>query len=789
MSSMTERPLLFWTTRNTAALIAMLVLGWLALGWPWLSGALTIPWDAKAHFYPQLQFLAQSLHSGQSPFWAPQVFGGHPQIADPQSLIFSPPFLLLALFDGNPGFRAADAAIFAMLLLGALALVLLFRDRDWHPAGALVAGLSFAFGASAAWRLQHLGQILSLSWFAITLFLLSRALERRSAGYGFASGLAAGFMVLGRDQVALLGVYVLAGLVIAAWLTSGAPLKAMRASLKPLIFGAAGAILIAAIPILLTLALAEQSNRPVIDLDGAHKGSLHPLALLTGVVANLFRTAGPLVNHWGPPSPAWDAAFGGTNLYLARNMSQLYLGLTPLLLILTLGLVRGRMWRREIIAITIAALAMLVFTLGRYTPGFEVMFKLLPGIDLYRRPADGMFILGALFAILGGYLVHRLLTDNHVTPKLWQRLLEILLIAGFFAASVALAQFVGKLDLAVRPLLVAALCLSLTLGALVAARGIALRGAVLAPALILGATLIVDLAVNNGPNESTALPPASYNVLRPETGSQTIAELKRNLARTSAPDRRDRIELAGIDFAWPNASLIHGFDNTLGYNPVRLGLYSQATGAGDHVALPDQRSFSPLMPSYRSLLADMLGLRFIATGVPVEEIDKSLKPGDLKLLIRTNESYIYENPRAMPRVMLATEALPADFDSLLKTGQWPVFDPQKTVLLETLAPVPVTATPPAMAILPAARLVSYANAEVVAEAMSPRGGWLVLNDVWQRWWTVEINGQPAKLLRANVLFRAVRVPPGRVTVRFVYKPLEGLASDLKARASKYLPAT
>ena len=33
------------------------------------------------------------------------------------------------------------------------------------------------------------------------------------------------------------------------------------------------------------------------------------------------------------------------------------------------------------------------------------------------------------------------------------------------------------------------------------------------------------------------------------------------------------------------------------------------------------------MPSYRSLLADMLGLRFIATGGPVEEIDKRDEDG------------------------------------------------------------------------------------------------------------------------------------------------------------------
>lgn len=778
-----------WTRVNTLAVVAMLVLGWLALAWPWLSGALTIPWDAKAHFYPQLQFLARSLHSGQSPFWAPQVFGGHPQIADPQSLIFSPPFLLLALLDSDPGFRAADAAIFVMLLVGATALLLIFKDRGWHPAGALVAGLSFAFGAAAAWRLQHLGQILSLGWFAITLFLLSRALERRSAGYGFACGLTAGFMVLGRDQVALLGVYVLAGLVVAAWLTSGAPLRAMRASLKPLSLGAVGAILVATIPILLTLALAEQSNRPVIDLDGAHKGSLHPLALLTGVVSNLFGTAGPLVNHWGPPSPAWDAAFGGTNLYLARNMSQLYLGLAPQLLILTLGLVRGNLWRRDIVALTGAALVVLIFALGRYTPGFEMMFNLLPGIDLYRRPADAMFILGALLAILGGYLVHRLLSDLPVRPRLWQRLVEILLVTAVFAAAIVLAIFVGKLQLAIQPLLVAVLCLGLTLGALVAARGIALRGGVLAPALVLGAMLVVDLAVNNGPNESTALPPASYNMLRPDTGLETIAELKRNLARTTAPDRRDRIELAGIDFPWPNASLVHGFDNTLGYNPLRLGLYSRATGAGDHVALPDQRTFSTLMPSYRSLLADMLGLRFVATGVPVEEIDKTLKPGDLKLLTRTRESYIYENPRALPRVILATEAVTADFETLLTTGQWPAFDPGKTVLLEKLTPAATASAPPAFAVSPGAAIVSYANTEVVTEAVSPRGGWLVLNDVWQRWWTVEVNGQRAELLRANVLFRAVRVPPGRVTVRFAFRPLEGLLADLRVRFATYFPAS
>ena len=80
----------------------------------------------------------------------------------------------------------------------------------------------------------------------------------------------------------------------------------------------------------------------------------------------------------------------------------------------------------------------------------------------------------------------------------------------------------------------------------------------------------------------------------------------------------DRVELTGLGFHWPNASLVHRLHNVLGYNPVRLGLYTAATGAEDHVALPEQRKFSPLFPSYRSRLADLLGLRFIATGAPIE---------------------------------------------------------------------------------------------------------------------------------------------------------------------------
>src|SRR5688572_25509445 len=172
--------------------IGLYALGFAALVWPWLSGSVTIPWDAKSNSFPNLVFLARSLASGQSPFWTPNIYAGWPQIADPQSLIFSPLHFILALFDSNPSFRASDAIVFAHIFLGGVGIILIFRERGWHVGGALVAALAFSFGGANASRIQHVGQVESLCWLPLALFFLMRALERRTGRTFWIDGAAAG---------------------------------------------------------------------------------------------------------------------------------------------------------------------------------------------------------------------------------------------------------------------------------------------------------------------------------------------------------------------------------------------------------------------------------------------------------------------------------------------------------------------------------------------------------------------------------------------------------------------
>ena len=766
-------PVSGWDGRHWPKLpvIGAFALLFLAMTWPWVFGLVTIPWDAKAHFQPQIQFLADSIAKGEWPWWNPYVFSGTPHVADPQSMIFSPPFLALALLSRNPSLWAADMTVLAAMLAGGIGLILYARDQGWNATGALVAALVFSFGGVMSWRMQHTGQVLSLAYLPWALLALERAIVQNSTLAGIAAGLVAAAIVLGRDQVALLCIYLL--VARALWLLATADDRGatIRGSLVPLTLGGMVGLAAIAVPILMTALLAADSNRPQIDFEGAGRGSLHPALLLTFLLPQLFGAAGHMADYWGPPSFAWP----DTSLFIAQNVGQMYVGAVPLLLVLA-GAATGRLWDRKIRFFTIAFVVMLFYALGWYTPAFRAMYEVLPGVNLYRRPADGVFLVGALAAVLAGYSVDRLFAAP------WERVPTAVLAtiaAVIVLAAIAATGLGARLDRVPRlsgPLLGGFVAFSAALAALAWYRSRVLLTPVRA-ALGLALVTAVDLGWNNGPTTSSALPSSYYEVLEPNTKNPTIALLKDKVVQNAT--RRDRVELAGLGFHWPNASMTHGLENTLGYNPVRLGTYSRATGAEDHVGLPEQRKFSRLMPSYSSLLAHMLGLRYIATGAPVETIDKQLQPGGLTLLAELPDGhFVYENKRALPRVIFAPESQPADFAAIVAAGEWPAFDPTHTVLLPM--ELPGTGSDRRAGTI---RIRSYANTEVVIEADSPDGGYVLLNDIWHPWWRADLDGATVEILRANVLFRAVAVPAGRHTVTFQFQPLAGLGQALGAERS------
>ena len=761
--------------RGLRLTLAICVVAWLVLTAPWLFSELTIPYDAKAHFQPQLHFLANALHTGQSPFWNPHTFGGSPQIADPQSLIFSPA-LLLAVLTPTPGLGLLDAYTLALLGFAALAIVMFFRERGWHPAGAIVAALAFAFGASAAWRIQHIGQIQSLALFAIALWLLHRALVHKTVPSALLAGLACGALLVEPNQVALLAAYVLSAYALAYIFRRGEPRAALLCYALTVSIAAATALVISALPMVWLALFAADTSRPDIPLAEAARGSLDPASMLTLVVGDLFGAGLDTIDYWGPHSEAWNP----DNLTLSQNMSQLYLGSLPAMALIVFGLAQGALWNREIRIVTAAMLVMIVYALGTHTPLFGALYHIVPGVSFFRRPADATFMVGGLGAIVAGYCVHVFVTqlrEAGLNRGKW--MIGAGLFAAVFLISIAVAVREGAVAKAAGPLMLSVGLLVASAAALWVIRRYRLQQPWYCVPLL--ATLMVaDLALTNGPNESTALPAAQYDVLRHDIDNETIRLLKSRLVQPPGSSRRDRVELAGIGFDWPNAGMVHGFDHTLGYNPLRLAAATTALGAGDTIAGWDQRRFTPLFPSYRSKLADMMGLRFLVSAVPAIKLDPRLKPGDLSFIARTSDGYVYENPNALPRVMFVPGWKKADFAALLKDG-WPAFDPRRTLLLE--AAPPDVRSQPVQTELPQAtvHLVRYANTRVDIEVTAGTPGFIVVNDIWHPWWRATVTGQPAAILKANVMFRAVQVPAGRHTVRFTFKPLSGALAEVFGR--------
>ena len=130
------------------------------------------------------------------------------------------------------------------------------------------------------------------------------------------------------------------------------------------------------------------------------------------------------------------------------------------------------------------------------------MYDVVPGVPLFRRPADATFVLCALLAIIAGYLVHRWLTNTMPALQRWQRAAEFSIAVALVGISVALALWVGVMQDAALPILEGVGFAAVAIAALMLARRLVARGALVAAA-VLAAFSVADLGWNNAPNEST----------------------------------------------------------------------------------------------------------------------------------------------------------------------------------------------------------------------------------------------------------------------------------------------
>jgi hypothetical protein len=759
------------SSRNIHLALTLLavVLIWAAAWLQWAARDLVVPWDSKNQFYAFYRFMASAIQTGSSPFWNPFHYAGHPSVADPQSLVFSLPFVAWAFLAPTPSLAAFDTFVFAHLLVGGLALVIYGRRQGWGASACVLSACVFMLGGVVSGRMNHVGIIVVYALFPLALLLMEVALTRRSlwAAAGFA--VVASQIALGRSQVALLLCFALV-VCLVAHISSQQRLPRYLARRTPtLALMGLGTALLCVLPMLLTLQFAVYSNRPASEIGDALRSSLDPVNLANFFVPNIFGSLEPGQDGWGPSfstRPDSDST--------DRTFNYLFAGSLTALLIVWHGLAGGRSLAAGRRAMAFLAAFALIYAIGRHTPAFAWLFAHAPGVSLFRRPVDGAFLLMIALAFLSGHLVNDFI--RHGAPRVPRgvALAAAGLVAGLGGWALAFSAGEAKASAAALELaksLPIYLCLLLPLILVKTPRARAV-------AMALAVTLTAgELVWRNAGSVLNAEPHANYALLEDPDGedARIIAIIKTDMLRRADVAQRPRIEFLGLGGAWQNVAMVLGLEATNGYNPLRIGDYDRFVAPGESPYTIAHRIFPSSFPSYNCALSHRLGLQYLVLGRPIGAIPLLSDRKVTETLLSGPKAWIYRLADTAPRVMLTSRIRFAaasdnpDVARALANAAEVSVDSDEELTQSYRA---TAAARPGKA-----RIAKWSFDRVEIDVETDAPAIVTLRAPWYPGWQVEVDGVKKPLLLTDILFRGVEVPARSRKVVFAYRPfsLENLS--------------
>ncbi len=733
-----------------------------------------------------------ALAGGDYPQWNPYLFAGMPTFGSLAYVRFLyPPGEIFTFLQDRLGFPPLTWML-AHMLLGGLGMIFLL-GRWRLPVAARVGGacLWLLLPKVVAWGVyghgSKLGAAMYLPWIVgLTLDVLDGKGRRRVGLLGLLCGLQ---ILRGHIQITYYTLIVVGLLIAARWIGTAV---ARRRAAEPWPWRGSAA---AAGAIVLGFMIGAVLLLPVKEYAG---WSIRGQTEQGGGVSYQYATGWSLAPaEMGTLVLPAAAGFGkGTYQGLMPFTDYPnYMGLLALALAgAAIAAASGR--RREtLIALGAIGLLAVMVAWGRFAPIlYEPLFRFLPYFNKFRVPSMALVLTGFAAAVLAAHGLAAVTSSEPRAEVLRRRLgialgvLGFALVVGSFAGRGLFVDGLARLAAAGgRPapghdILAPAWAMHKTdllrIGMILLTAGLGLARAVRVPRVaralpwLLLVLLVLDLGAvdrrithpENGLREQARAADGSVRLvragglLRPFVPAATDMGRDPAFAALAGRIKHDRVWPLGRlsqtnDFM---AARIHSLG---GYHPAKLAAFEQIR----------KRLNDPRQPAGR--IAGWLGARALAVDGPLPrgaaEALASLGTEIEPAPFHTGAMALYAIGNGPTRARLADrwEIADGDFESFLdrlQAGREPY---GATVRLDrTPSPAPVAGDAP----LPEPEFLTDETDEIVITVDAPRPALLVLADMTVPGWSATVDGEPATLLAADHVLRAVALDAGPHEVRFVF---------------------
>lgn len=687
--------------------------------------------DVTYLVHPLLLWGAREIREGRLPLWNPQLFAGAPYLANPHTAMFFPLTWLMWLLPAAPALTLL--AISKIALVG-VATYWCGRRLALGRGAAVLGAVAFMLsGQVVAWL--HWPYTTTMAFLPILVgvveLMRARADARSVAALALAVALA---LFAGYPQGAAWAM-----LVAGVWALAVAH-TAVGGALSFLARFAAGVTLGAATAAVQIWPFAEYARASAVV---AYREQWMPYLSLPGRAAVTW-----LVPFF----------FGGPRDYHGDwnfNSVMLTVGVVPLI---TLPIALAVAWQRTATRV-LTALAIAATAIVYGVPWVGAALASLPvvgwGQSLRVAP-----VLSFAVAMLGAIGV-----DAVASAEPRSRRRAAFAIAGTVAAlaGIVVAAVAAQPEALLRPddrwgaaLHVLSFLVALTITALVILRSLRRPDERWRRTVVLVALEIATLA----PIATRINVAADAAWLYPEP------PVMRALRVAASPDR-GRVLLGRH-----NLAMLYGLSDPSGHDgmtPAHLEAIAGPLGTGRTIGTIGSE---PLGAGavFSSAALDALGVRWfvVPPGAGPPRPEAELRYAGL-------DARVYENARAMPRVVLVSAArcvAAEESRALIRAGiAWR----QEVVLTGDCAGAPSGTRDISVG---SAIIRDYTANRVSIDVASSAPAYLVLFDAWFPGWRAQVDGVDARLFRADHAFRAVWVPAGRHAVDFHYRPTSVLAGGL-----------